>query len=543
MAITNTKFLGRNFTLLVETSTGVFTAVGGMRTTGCTINNEVIDITDKDDDTWKKLLPGGIRTISLSGSGLVSNALAYEKAQDVCDTGTTINAKVVLEGGMSVSAPFLVTSLEQHGDYNGAQMFSCTLQSMNTPNIGVATTATLEFNFFDSGSINPTTGAATMTFTRSTTAVYRDTDGYLKTAAINAARMEFDSAGNRLGYLPEPQATNLLLQSQTFQTTWTQTAATIVADQAQAPDGTLSGDLLRENSASAVHNVTQSASKAASAIQYSGSIFIRAAGRTQVWMLLSDGTTSCEAFFNLSTGAVTGLAGAWTGLSAVTEPYRDGWWRVSITATSPATTTVSMLVALSIAGNPTYTGDGSSGVYLWGAQLEAQPQATSYIATTTAQVTRTADVLTATSITGISTTVGAIAIEFVEAASSVGAAAVFCAFNDNTTSDRILAYRNTSLGVDTVVVSDNGVTQASFGDAAAPSLGTINKIAAAFAVNDFAASFLGGAVQVDSSGTMFTANQLQIGHEVSGTQPGRPIRKVAYYNTRLVNSDLVALTS
>lgn len=550
MTITNTKFLGRNFTLAVETSASVFTVVGGMRATGLTINAEVIDTTDKDDDTWKKMIPGGIRSLAISASGLVSNALAFEKMQDVANTGTTINAKVVLSNGQAYSAPFLVTSLEQHGEYNGAQMFSASLVSMNTPTVGVSTTPTLEFEFFDSGSIQPTTGTATMTFSRSTSAVYRDIDGFLKTAAANVARFECDVNGNRLGYLPEPASTNLLLQSQNLNATWSLTNVSVVFGARAVPDGTLTSNDLVETATNANHGVVQSITKAASAIQYATSFFFKPGTRTTIRLAISDGGSNSENV-DFDTVAMTATASiragaGFTSPTATIEQYANGFYRCTFVGTSSSTTTVTANIFLLVgaAGSAeSYAGtSGATGGTLWGIQIEAQPQATSYIATTSAQVSRTADVLTATSITGFSTT-GTTAVEFIVPATSSGVAPYIVSVNDGTVSNYAATIRNANNGQ---VATDEVTTGSSQGalSLGTPGLGTLAKVAHAFAANDAASTMNGATVTTDATVSLPVTNRIDIGNIAGFTtqQPARPIRRLAYYNTRLANADLIALT-
>ncbi len=135
MAITNTKYVGRAYTVSMENTLGggTYTVIGGVRSKSMTINNEVIDISDGDDDTWKKLLEGGIRSLAASVSGLVSNNSAFEQLQDKVFAGNIWRLKFAYADGDTMIGLFQITSLEQHGDYNGAQMFSASFASADTP--------------------------------------------------------------------------------------------------------------------------------------------------------------------------------------------------------------------------------------------------------------------------------------------------------------------------------------------------------------------------------------------------------------------------
>ena len=82
------------------------------------------------------------------------------------------------------------------------------------------------------------------------------------------------------------------------------------------------------------------------------------------------------------------------------KDFGNGWYRVDITLNDVILEAAFFLYNGS---SYTYTGDGTSGIYIWGAQLEAGSYATSYIPTTSASVTRNADVI---SKTGISSLIG-----------------------------------------------------------------------------------------------------------------------------------------
>lgn len=138
MAITNTKYKGRTMVLGIGDSavpaTAVFTTIGGVRAKGVSMSTEEIDITDGDDDVWKKGLEGGVMSLSISVSGLVSNNASYELLRAKAQAGTIWAFQLSAIGDSdSVKGNFLITSLEENGEYNGAQQFSASLVSQDTP--------------------------------------------------------------------------------------------------------------------------------------------------------------------------------------------------------------------------------------------------------------------------------------------------------------------------------------------------------------------------------------------------------------------------
>ena len=197
----------------------------------------------------------------------------------------------------------------------------------------------------------------------------------LKTAAANEWPREFDPVtGECLGRSVWESRTNLLLYSEQFDDAyWTKTNATILANQIISPDGTLTADGIITTGAPTqlgrFINLT-------SGIPYTLSVFAKK-NTSETLQLVIDiaGGAGLFSFFNLNTGTVT-TTGAGVTRAAISD-VGNGWYRCLVAAT---TTTV---------GNtPTIRG---SGIYIWGAQLEAGAFATPYIPTVAAQVTRLAD--------------------------------------------------------------------------------------------------------------------------------------------------------
>jgi hypothetical protein len=88
-------------------------------------------------------------------------------------------------------------------------------------------------------------------------------------------------------------------------------------------------------------------------------------------------TTVRTAHFSLTGGGT--VTSQTANVSASIVPLDNGWYRCSITATVNAAGSVRCTIGLANAsGSATYTGDGESGLYLWGAQMEAGLLATDY---------------------------------------------------------------------------------------------------------------------------------------------------------------------
>lgn len=183
-----------------------------------------------------------------------------------------------------------------------------------------------------------------------------------------------------LGYAPH----NLLLQSQTFDNaSWTKGGATITANAVAAPDGTTTADKLVEDATLASHFAFQTTeSSVTSGVTYTQTVYAKAAERTWLRVFLGANIGNGLAWINLSTGAVGTTSGSPT---VVVTDVGNGWYRIAVSkaATGTGATSISFLMGTSDGGDP-YTGNGTSGVYLWGAQLNLGSSALTYVPTTTA---------------------------------------------------------------------------------------------------------------------------------------------------------------
>lgn len=203
------------------------------------------------------------------------------------------------------------------------------------------------------------------------------------TAAYYGPRFDYDPStvpATPRGLLIEESRSNLLTYSEQFDNAaWVKAAASVTANATTAPDGTTTVDKLTPDVTNAQHKVTITASSGSANNVIS--VYAKVAGYN--WLIVQG---SGYAWFDISNGAV----GTQTSCTGSITSVGNGWYRCSIVM-STASTSVSIWA--SNGNNVTsFAGDGTSGIFIWGAQLEAGAFATSYIPTTTASVTRAADV-------------------------------------------------------------------------------------------------------------------------------------------------------
>jgi len=224
-------------------------------------------------------------------------------------------------------------------------------------------------------------------------------------AAYYGPRFDYDPATLAAkGLLVEGSRTNLLTYSQDFRDTatagstrpWTWTRATVSSNTSGtiAPDGTSTASkLIEDTTPSATHTVYQTVSSTAGTA-YTFSVYAKAAERTQINIGLFDGTLNISAYFNLSTGTYISSTGSPTAYSITN--VGNGWYRVSLTGTTTPSTGTSLSGYLypAVSGAIAYTGDGTSGVYIFGAQVELGAFATSYTPTVASSVARAAETFT-----------------------------------------------------------------------------------------------------------------------------------------------------
>lgn len=124
---------GRAFVLKIGdgATSEAFTTIGGIRSTSFSLNGEPVEVTDKDSSGWRELLANaGVRTVSVSGSGVFKDTTAEETLRGKAFAQTIDNYQVVDgDAGDTFEGGFQVASYERTGEHNGEVQFSVTLES------------------------------------------------------------------------------------------------------------------------------------------------------------------------------------------------------------------------------------------------------------------------------------------------------------------------------------------------------------------------------------------------------------------------------
>ena len=389
------------------------------------------------------------------------------------------------------------------------------------------------------------------------TATRVNASGFIEIVNANLPRFDYDPITLApKGLLIEESRTNLLRYSARLEIgAWGKTRATVTANAAVAPDGDSTADKIVEDAtASSTHFIAQTITVTAGT-KYVLSAYVKADERNWFTFQLPSSIMGAakNAFFDVSDGTIGTVT---SGVTAAIAFVGDGWYRCSVTFTPTASVSASFTFVLADADNSiSYTGDGTSGLFAWGYQVEAGAFATSYIPTTTTSLTRNADVVSMTG-TNFSDwynqTEGSFVFQYSRYQNTDAFGIVLETKPSSTSTANRFGAAATSTADPRFQLVPNGTsildTGGTFG---VLPVNTVVKGAFAYRSGDSAATRNGASPS--NSATAFatpTYTNLQIGGTDNGlygpattSQLNGYIRQIAYYNTRLSNSSLQAITA
>ena len=348
-------------------------------------------------------------------------------------------------------------------------------------------------------------------------------------ATNNVPRLDYSGGATCPSLLLEPQRTNLILQSESFDNaSWTKATASVTANNSVSPDGTTNADLITTTAVNGYvfpSNTNVFAAAAGSAFSYS--VYLKAGTASTITILVS-ATATYTAVFNLSTGvATTSTANTTASMSSV----GNGWYRCIIVCSSVANSAYSELQIGRVASGLTFSA--------WGVSLEQGSFVSSYIPTTTAAVTRLADLASKTGISSlIGQTEGTMFFGFnltryndtkTLGSIDVGDITNFITITINSGIPRFTVRQS---GSSTLLFSS---TQLAFGN---------HKLAVGYKSGDYV-MYINGTQVGTSSSTIYPVGTLTR-YVLSNSQYGDladSYNQAALFPTRLTNSQLLELTS
>ena len=335
-------------------------------------------------------------------------------------------------------------------------------------------------------------------------------------------------------WLWEPQSTNLITQSELFSDSiWNKQNSSVVSGFA-SPSGDLNAFKLINNTTASVNKYIRTIPAATSGVDYSLSVFAKKGEYDK--LRVEDGNNSQGAWFDLSNGTFSAVG---SSVVAKIEDYGNGWYRCSIT--KPSITTSIFFVIAGSNSQSLQVGDGTSGIYIWGAMLEQNSFSTSYIPTSGSQVTRNQDVCTnGGSLASINSTEGTLYAEIAALADDLTLRSI--SLSDGTTNNvATIRYRTNSNRIQVVVFS-GGVLQFS-NSFDVTNILDFNKVAISYNQSDFN-YWVNGVKRANSTSGNTPIGMNKLSFDNGGSHPffGKT-KALAVWKEALSDSELQSLTT
>ena len=108
-----------------------FTTIGGMRSTSITLNDEAVDITNKDSSNNARVLlaQGGIKSCSVSGNGVFTDSASETTLYGKWHASANSNYQFLVPDLITFTGAFMLETLEYAGEFNGEVTYSFSFQS------------------------------------------------------------------------------------------------------------------------------------------------------------------------------------------------------------------------------------------------------------------------------------------------------------------------------------------------------------------------------------------------------------------------------
>ena len=411
---------------------------------------------------------------------------------------------------------------------NGWYRCSMIHTTLTTPRFDIYVSPTDSINSYTADGISGVTLFGAQAVQGSTALPYQKTE-----TRLNIPRLDY-SNGTCPSLLVEPQRTNLALYSEQFDNAaWTKYIGSVTANATTSPSGIQNADKFIDSTDNDVHSLYKGYTISGDT---TFSIYVKAAEYSKIaFTNLSDGGT---AKFDVSNGTIISTDANWK--NSTIENLDNGWYRIASTTNGISGAKALGTSLLNSSNQEVFVGTGTSGIFLWGAQVELGNYSTSYIPTTSASVTRNADVI---SKTGISSLIGQTEGTFYwDVQKQLGENDVRLNLSDGSTNNWIF------VGVEfnnqpRIYCNVGGANQFSIYGAQVSNY--FHKIAFAYKANDFVLYIDGVQVISHTSGSVPTCSRLDVGVALPtyGAVATSQNKAAALWKTRLTNDELATLTT
>jgi len=396
-------------------------------------------------------------------------------------------------------------------------------------------------------SIIPSSGNGDMITTRATTATRVNSSGVIENVATGIPRLDYSDSTASL--LLEPQRTNLSLYSENYENIYFLKINALISSNAiNSPNNTLSADKLYENTSTGAHGGEVCKVDNISTIaNYTTSFYIKKGEKTsfQLWTKGASSTNRCvwNVDLNLKTLTFVNNLGNFVRVSESIKELTNDWFLITTTIT-PFTGETNLSSVVWFNATASYTGDGVSGLYIWGGQLELGSYATSYIPTTTSTVTRNQDLASVSSVSSlIGQTEGVIFVESAALFNDLTARAI--TISDGTTNNRIIIVYSLLSNQIQCFGTSNGVqfTNSIFYNLTDET--QFSKIAVRYRVNDISL-WVNGAkrgTDITSQALPLSFNKIAFDNSVGAAPYFSKVKSAQLYKTYLTDAEMTSLTT
>ena len=387
-------------------------------------------------------------------------------------------------------------------------------------------------------SVLPSNGVGDFQFSRSGSATRINKDGLIETVSSGVSRLNYPLIDGVVkgcpSHLLEPSRTNLITYSEDFsQSDWSGGNVTRELNQIISPDGTLNATKL---SATASFSQIQQSYTSVNNTDYTLSLFVKSPSSNVIGLRLASGVNDVRREFNLSTLSIQSMGG--NNQELIDEgivDFGNGWYRIFLTCKSDGTSSFLNIY-------PKNSSDATfQSVYVWGAMLEQNSVASSYIPTQGTIQTRSAETANGSGDAATFNDSEGVLMAEISALANDGTNRRI-SISDGTTSNRLLlSYNSTSNQIQSFLA--NPTVQFNFYHTLSNSI-EFNKIAVKYKQNDFALWINGVKVETDTNGTIANGlNTLNFDEGSGASDFYGNTKQIQYFDTALNDSDLETLTS